>query len=98
MSVIYEAERLRDQIENHSHFSKCFSGERYNFNVHKEKLSRYRKLFENANKLKNEIIEEYHKRNNKIKEYENEKVIKEKEYENKKEKYKCEEEREKIKI
>ncbi len=99
MSVIYEAERLRDQIQNHSHFSKCFfGGERYEFNQHKEKLSKYRTLFDNANKLKNEIIEEYHKRNNKIKEYEREKVTKEKEYENKKEKYKYEEELEKLKF
>ena len=36
MSAIYEAERLRDQIENHSHFSNCFGGERYKFNEHKE--------------------------------------------------------------
>ncbi len=60
------------------------------------KLFQYRDLYNNANNIKNEIIQQYYNRENAKKQFENQKIIKKKEYENKKIQYKNEENNKKI--
>ena len=99
MNLIEEAERLKYEIIYNHHYDKCFRGDREIYDRFWErinKLYQYRDLYNNANKIKNEIIQQYYYRENTKKEFEKQKIIKKKEYENKKIKYKNEENNQKI--
>ena len=81
MNLIEEAERLKYEIIYNHHYDKWFRGDREIYDRFWErinKLYQYRDLYNNANKIKNEIIQQYYYRENTKKEFEKQKIIKKK--------------------
>ena len=92
MSNIYECERIKSRIENHSHYGPCFNGNVYSsFSSHRDYLSRCRNCYDDLNRVKNELIDYSYKSKNLEQEIENMKRTNERKIENIKDKYRYEE-------
>ena len=92
MSNIYECERIKSRIENHSHYGPCFNDSVYrNFSDNREVLSKCRNCYDDLNRVKNELIDYNYKIKNLEQEIQNLKRINETKIKNTKDKYRYEE-------
>ena len=92
MSNIYECERIKSRIENHSHYGDCFNNDVYhNFCRRRDVLLSCRNCYDNLNRVKNELIDINYKIKNLEQEIQNLKIRNEKRIENTKDEYRYEE-------
>ena len=92
MSNIYECERIKSSIENHSHYGPCFNeGVYHTFCSKRDDLSKCRNCYDDLNRVKNELIDYNYKIKNLEKEIENLKIKNKCIIDNEKDKYRYEE-------
>jgi hypothetical protein len=92
MSNIYECEKIKSRIENHSHYGPCFNDYVYHtFCNKRDVLSNCRNCYDNLNRVKNELIDYDYKIKNLEQEIQNLQIRNEKRIENTKDNYRYEE-------
>ena len=93
MANIYNCERIKDRIMNHSHYGNCFNGNVYDiFSSKRENLRKCREYYDEAINTEREIINSNYRNKNLEKNINNLKTISKTKYENTEQKYKAEEE------
>jgi hypothetical protein len=93
MANIYNCERIKDRIMNHSHYGNCFNGNVYDtFSSKRENLRKCREYYDEATNTEREIINSNYRNKNLEKNINNLKTISKTKYENTEQKYKAEEE------
>lgn len=92
MSILYEAEGIKNEIESHSHWGPCLNGWRYdNFKSRRSDLSTCMSYNKELADLKERIISKYNELQLKKKKHNQKIKIQDEEYEQKKNEYNFEE-------
>ena len=73
MSYFYEAEQIKNRIENHLHYFSCFysSDEYFSFDSNRHNLNRIKNCFDGLDTTENKIINQNNIKNNKERELDN---------------------------